>query len=158
MKSGIARRALPLILSLAVVGSACEQLPPTATLDMNVTKAGNSLQLEGTTDLPDGALVTYEVRHEQLAHDTETPIEMLYTEGTFEVDGGRFGGPIDLSLFDTGAVEVMLAFQMDLPGDDVQPRAIRSRFGEHGELLEGSNVSTDAAGERRVAVTRTIER
>jgi len=158
MVESTSRPGLPVLVALALALAACEQLPPTLTLDLTVSEEGNSLRVQGTTDLPDGALLTYEVRHEQLAHDTETPIDMLYTEGTFEVEDGRFGGPIDLSLFDAGPVDVMVAFQMDLPGDQVQPRAIRSRFGEHGELLAGSNVSTNDGGERRVAVVQAVDR
>ena len=151
-------KVAPWVAGLCLAGASCEQLPPTVTLDMTASVEANTVEIRGTTDLPEGAYLAYEVEHEAFEYDTETPEEMLFTEGTFEVVDGRFGGTVDLSQFDSGPITVLVAFQMNLSAGTVQPRRIRSRFGEQGELLEGPNVSSTQTGDLRVATTQAIER
>ncbi len=147
-----------IVVVMGLVLGACGNAPVTVSLEMSARLEGNALHIDGTTDLPDGALLAYEARHERYDHDPETPEDMIFTDGTLEVAAGAFQRTVDLSFFDPGEVHVWVSFQMNLRGDTEQPGAIRSRFGDRGEHLTGPNVTDGEDGGRRVAVVQTVER
>ena len=134
-----------------------EEFPTMVNLTMEASMEGDALAIEGTADLPDGALVGYEVRHDRLPWDTETPEWMLFTEGIIEVLDGTFETVVDTSLLDSGRFEVYVAFRPDLPGGIRQPTPIREQFGEQGEKLHGPNVVLDG-NQRSIRVTRNVTR
>ncbi len=143
------------LTTLAV--SACGTPPPTVELTMHVERDGARVQLEGTTDLTDGAILAYELRHEQVDHDPETPRDMLFREGRMTVSNGRYAAEIDISSFEPGEIEVWVAFQMDFINSDLtQPGGILRQFGERGELLEGGNVTDLGEDGKRVELTDAI--
>lgn len=136
----------------------CAGEPTTVALEMNARLEGNSLLIDGTTDLPDGALLVYEVRHERYGHDPETPLDMIFTEGSLAVAGGNFAATVDLALFDPGELQVWVAFQIKLPRNGEQPSDIRARFGDRGERLSGPNVTELETGGKHVAAIQTVHR
>ena len=134
-----------------------EEFPTMVNLVVDARMEGNTLTIEGTTDLPDGALLTYEVRHDRLLHDVETPEWMLFTEGAVEVSDGSFETVVDASDLESGLFEIRVAFGTDLPGGARQPARVVEQFGEQGEYLRGPNVVLD--GERRsIQATRNVTR
>lgn len=135
-----------------------EDFPPMVALRVNASLEGNDLAIAGTTDLPDGTVLTYEVRHDRMPIDHETPEWMLFEEGTATVAGGRFEAAVDASQLDPGLFEVYVAFKTDLPGGAQQPSAVLEAYGQHGEKLVGPNVIVVGDEGRAIQVTRTVER
>ena len=124
---------------------------------MEVSRNAGVLRIEGTTDLRDGALLGYEIRHEYMDVDPETPMDMLFQEGTVTVADGRFAAEADISNFEPGEIEVWVAFQMSFLNRDLQqPAPIIRQFGEHGELLEGPNVTDRGDDGKRVEVAEIV--
>ena len=124
---------------------------------MQVEREAARVTVAGASDLSDGAILSYELRHEHYEFDPETPREMLFAEGTMTVDGGRYTADVDLSAFEPGEIEVWVAFQMDfINSDRTQPAAIIRQFGERGELLEGDNVVDLGEDGKRVELTDSL--
>jgi len=129
--------------------------PPTVALTLDPRLQGNTLFIAGTTDLPEGALISYEVRHEGLSRRTDVALEKMFAEGDAKVSKGTFTTRVDLTGWPTGRVEVWSAFQTILGGSSKQPPDVIARFGEQGELLQGSNVTTTGAM-KRIEITKTL--
>ena len=135
----------------------CGTPPPTVELTLEVQRDGGTIRVEGTTDLRDGALLGYEIRHEHMNFDPETPMDMLFQEGTMTVADGRYAANLDIRNFEPGEIEVWVAFQMDFVNADLrQPDHIIRQFGEHGELLEGSNVTDLGDDGKRVELSDLV--
>ncbi|MDP6372084.1 MAG: hypothetical protein QF463_09460 [Vicinamibacterales bacterium] len=144
------------VIVAPLLAVSCATPPPTVQLTMDVEREGARVNISGTTDLADGALLAYELRHEHLAYDPETPRDMLFLEGVTTVSDGRFEAEVDLSSFEPGAIEVWVSFQMRfINSDRTQPSPIVRQFGARGELLEGTNVSAHDDG-KRVELSQTI--
>ncbi len=128
---------------------------PTSTVALIVTATldGDTLEISGDTDLPDGALVTYEVHHE-----TFLPVAniTMTRAGTAVVHERRFLATAELTGWSAGTVVVSTAFSPRLP-EGQQPDAVIARFGASGERLGGENVS-GGASQRRVVVRTEIPR
>jgi hypothetical protein len=103
--------------------------------------------LAGTTDLPDGSLIAYEVTHAVVAVGRE--------DGTMLVTGGRFQRSVDLASWPPGRIEAWVAFQTILGTTVHQPPAVLQRFGQMGERLRGANV-TKTGELRRVEQEQTF--
>src|SRR5215467_3602942 len=67
---------------------------------------GHTLIIEGTTNLPDSAVIEWELRHESLFKRHDIPISRMATEGHTAVRGGRYTVAVDLSAWPSGQVEV----------------------------------------------------
>ena len=151
----IHRGVLSTALTVGMIS--CGTPPPTVELTMEASLDRGRLRIAGTTDLRDGALLGYEVRHEDMNFDPETPIDMLFTEGTVTVTDGRYATEVDIRNFEPGEIEVWVAFQMRFINSDAQqPGPIVRQFGQHGELLEGANVTDWANEGKRVELTSTV--
>lgn len=151
-------RAIALACWAAALTAGCEAVEVPVSLDVQVQLDGNAVHVTGTTDLPDGAVLSYELRHEHLGHDVETPRDMLFAEGLLIVVDGRLDAILDVSLFDSGSIEVDVAFSSILPGGREQPADVQARFGRRLESVVGPNVRLAEDGSRRVSVSRTIAR
>ena len=137
---------------LAIVS--CETPPPTIELSMSAQRDGGVITITGATDLRDGALLGYELRHKDMNFDPETPIDMLFQEGRMTVADGQYGVTVDIRNFEPGEIEVWVAFQMDFINSEIQqPNRIITQFGERGELLQGPNVTELRENGKRVEVT-----
>jgi hypothetical protein len=97
------------------------------------------LRIEGVTDLPDGAVVSYRVTHALTAQlpPSEWPAKNLIADGTAAVETGHYWARFNTTYWPAGAVRVQVRFPVA-----PQPDAIRARYGEFGEQLVGSNVTT----------------
>jgi len=135
-----------------------DELPPTIALTLDASLEGNDLTISGTTGLPDGALLGYAVRHEQMAIDTETPEWMLFTEGAVTISDGRFRTVVDASALDPGEFAVSVAFTVDLPKGASQPDEVLERFGQRCEKLNGPNVVLLRNKSRAVLATTVVQR
>ena len=97
------------------------------------------LRIEGTTDLSDGAVVSYRVTH-ALATELppgEWPAQNLIADGTAVVQAGQFWARLNTTYWPRGAVRVQVEFPVAPQPDDV-----RVRYGEFGEHLTGENVKS----------------
>lgn len=139
--------------------------PVELTLDASLQ--GSELVVQGTTSLPDGALISYEVTGRGKNTSNYPGVQGLddspgfVFEGTVPVKDGRYRGAVDFShLPGQEAVEkigVWVAFQTLLGASAKQPDAIVEEFGQMGEKLTGSNV-TKAGALKRVELTATVAR
>ncbi len=100
------------------------------------------LRIEGTTDLPDGAVVSYHVTHALAAElpPSEWPAQNLIADGTAVVQESRYWARFNTTLWPAGDVRVRVQFPVA-----PQPVAVGDRFGEFGEHLTGDNVTTRGA-------------
>jgi hypothetical protein len=124
--------------------------PPTVSLTLLPTVRGDTLFITGSTDLPNGALIAYEIRHEGAATRTDVPIKKLFQEGNATVTNGGYAATVSVNGWPRGKIEVWAAFQTVLGTDARQPAEVISRFGELGEKLQGNNVTK--AGSMKLAV------
>src|SRR6476619_7081065 len=89
---------------------------------------GRTLYIEGTTDLPDSAVIEWELRHESLFKRRDIPISRMATEGHTVVRGRRYTVAVDLSAWPEGDVEVWVAFQPTSYGTR-QPQFVSRIYG-----------------------------
>jgi len=124
-----------------------EEAPVQLTLEAEVL--GDTLLVHGTTNLPDGSLLSYEI------HQVEDPQLRWHAEGHAQVAFGAFSERIDIGDWPGGDVEVFLSFPSALGGVE-QPEEAVERFGERGERLTGSNVVEYDDGNRieKIAVVQ----
>ena len=111
----------------------------TVLLAVDHRSSWRELRIEGTTDLPDGAVVSYHVTHalaEQLPLG-EWPAQNLIADGTAVVLKTQYWASLNTTNWPAGAVEVQIQFPIA-----PQPEAVRARYGAFGEQLTGDNVTT----------------
>ena len=109
---------------------------------------GNLLIIEGFTDLPDRAILMYEVK--------QVSANPTVLNGTLPVLDGKFSRQVDLTGWHAGTISVWVGFQTLLEQGEKQPDEVIERFGEMGEFLYGENV-TETGGLKRVEVMKTVE-
>jgi hypothetical protein len=127
--------------------------PPGQTVQLTLSHRldGATLWLEGDTDLPDGANVSYQVTHEYAATE-QAPEGMLLMESSHvAVSGGRYSTSLSLEGWPAGDVRLFVAFPLP-----PQPEFIVERFGGTGENLAGDNV-TAIGTFKSVEVVETIQ-
>ena len=116
---------------------------------------GRTIIIEGTTDLPDSAIIEWELRHEQLFKRRDIPVSRMATEGHAVVRDHRYVVAVDLSAWPSGEIEVWVAFQ-PLSYGTRQPACVNRLFGTNGQWMEGPNVSIHPAQMRRVELIEHI--
>ena len=97
------------------------------------------LRIEGATDLPDGAVVSYQITH-GLANELprgDWPAQNLITDGAAVVQGGVYWARLNTTYWPPGRVDVLVQFPVA-----PQPEPVRLRYGPFGEHLTGDNVSS----------------
>jgi len=155
------RGLLLIVLGTAALGTGCGPAgaplvgggSETVALTVEPVARWRELRLEGTTDLPDGAVVTYHVTHAvatELPPD-EWPAGNLMTDGTAVVQEGRFWAALNTTYWPAGAVQVRVQFPVA-----PQPETVRTRYGDFGEQLTGDNVVA-LGGSNVVTAEQTIE-
>ena len=117
-------------------------------LSLNPRIQGNLLIIEGRTDLPNRALLMYEV--------SQVSTNPKVANGTMPVQESRYLRQVDLTGWHAGTIEVWVGFQMLLGSNENQPEEVMERFGEMGEHLYGDNV-TENGGFKRVEVSERLE-
>ena len=109
---------------------------------------GDMLTIEGLTDLPNRAILMYEV--------SEVSPNPTIVEGTVPVLDGRYSRQVDLTGWPAGTIAIWVGFQTLLEHGEKQPSDVIERFGEMGEFLYGENI-TETDGLKRVEVMNTLE-
>ena len=130
---------------VAGLGAACgpagggESQPDTETVRLEVAHRSEWRQLwiEGSTDLPDGANVNYQIVHElgERAPADEWPAANLISSGRAAVREGQYWARINTFNWPPGAVRVLVQFPLP-----PQPPEVDARYGPLGEYLAGDNV------------------
>lgn len=125
----------------------------TVRLDVEHRSEWRQLWIEGSTDLPDGAFVDYQVAHEMsdTAPAEDWPATNLIESGRATVTEGQFWARINTFNWPRGGVRVVVQFPLP-----PQPPEVEARYGAFGERLAGGNVVT-AAGARVVEVEHAFE-
>lgn len=108
-----------------------EEISTKVELESNAEIDGNTIVIEGETNLPDDTLIAYEITNED---DIDN-----FSDGEMVVSDGSYTEEIDVSDWSDGELRVWTSFQTVL-GDD-QPDEIIEVFGELGENIEGDNVT-----------------
>ncbi len=136
-------------------GAASDTASGTETVQLRVEHRSEWRQLwiEGTTDLPDGAFVDYEVTHEMggTTPAEDWPATNLIESGRATVTGGQFWTRINTFNWPRGSVRVVVRFPLP-----PQPSDIAARYGAFGERLAGDNVITVAGG-RMIEVEHVVD-
>lgn len=121
----------------------------TVRLEVGHETRWRELRIEGATDLPDGAVVTYQVTH-ALANElprSDWPAPNLVTDGTAVVQDGVYWARLNTTYWSPGRVDVLAQFPAA-----PQPEPVRQRYGPFGEHLAGDNV--ESFGDARVVTAR----
>lgn len=111
------------------------------------------LWIEGTTDLPDGAVVGYRVTHDlaTTAPTEDWPSSNLIDFGRATVENGEYWARVNTLNWPPGQVRVVAQFPLP-----PQPASVVERYGEFGEHLRGDNV-TDQDGIKAVQVEHVFD-
>jgi hypothetical protein len=107
--------------------------PDDTYVELELTSAsrqGSDILFEGTTNLPDGALIAYEVTNDNATY---------FVDGNATVAGGKFQGTAAAA--PEGPIEVWVAFQTIVAGA-TQPAEIIDTYGELGENITGDVTKT----------------
>lgn len=135
---------------------------PVIDYALSTSWSGKRLSVNGTTNLPDGTVLDYQVSHELLSmtlHEHDNPEEaeandkeiqkaksLGYSfktngDGYMVVSDGKFSFDADCSYFPPGRVEIWVSF---LPGEssyespkEQQPQQVLDLYGVHGEYITG---------------------
>lgn len=148
-----AGRALACFLAAAAPWGGCAPVPAgegadapaaggnggaeTVTLAVAHETRWRELRIEGATDLPDGAVVTWQITHAlaDAAPRSEWPAPNLIADGAAVVQDGVYWTRLNTTYWPPGRVEVRAQFPVA-----PQPDAVRRRYGRFGEHLAGDNV------------------
>ena len=111
------------------------------------------LRIEGTTDLPDGAVVSYRVTHAlaDVLPPSEWPAQNLIADGTAVVQESQYWARLNTTYWPAGDVRVQVRFPVA-----PQPTAVSGRYGAFGEHLTGDNVTILGAS-KVVTAEHTLE-
>jgi hypothetical protein len=116
-----------------------------ATMTPTVSMDGATAQVEGTTTLPDGAVINYYYWH---ADDAVNSRNDGAHGGLATVHDGRFAFASDLSDWPPGRVTLYTEFSVGW--DTEQPADVVSRFGSEGEHMAGPQVYVDSPGDPKM--------
>jgi len=138
----------------------CEADTPTGNLSLlaHAQLVGRKLHIVGNTDAPDGCVIEWELRHQELYGLNSEDTDTTAAEGSVHVRGGAFVADVDLKFWKPGTVQVWIALQPEAFGTP-QPAAVTQLIGERGEKLKGPNVHTVGAyGDLKRLVSEQIVR
>jgi len=100
------------------------------TLDAEINE--DMVVFYGETNLPDGAIITYEVFHEEDVNQFEA--------GNVKVEKGRYDEEVLVTDWTEGEITVWVSFQTVLDTSTSQPDEVIEIFGEMGENIDGDHV------------------
>jgi hypothetical protein len=109
------------------------------------------MRLEGSGSLPDGALLSYEIKDDGF----DVADYDGYETGQIEFTAGSFSFEMSVLDWPTGAALIRLVFELD-PSGDPQPAAVTEAYGSDGAGLSGPNVE-EFGGRRTITVTGEAE-
>jgi hypothetical protein len=136
-------------------GAAADPASGTEVVQLTIEHRSEWRQLwiEGSTDLPDGAFVDFQVTHEMgdTTPAAEWPATNLIESGRATVTEGHFWTRINTFNWPRGSVRIVVQFPVP-----PQPPEIEARYGSFGERLAGDNVVT-VAGAKVVEVEHVFD-
>src|SRR5690625_980837 len=115
------------------------------TLDAELSE--DDIIFNGETNLPDGAMIAYEVWREE----DYTQFE----EGAVEIKDGRYEKSVSITEWRDGEIIIWLSIQTVLGTSTIKPDEILEVFGEMGENIKGDNVS-ESDVMNRVVLERSL--
>ncbi len=129
--------------------------PDPVAITLAATLVGSQVNLSGTATVPDGAKVSYELRHPSLTDPAVCQVAGVscLAVGAVPVTAGQWSATVDMAGWPAGTVSVWAGFQMNIGMEEGQPTEIIELYGEHGERIEGESVIQ--VGEDRHAEART---
>lgn len=130
------------LLILAACSSPWRPTSTEVNLDLEPRLEGRTVVIAGTTDLPDGVYLLWDVT---LLRGEPRPFD----QGEMQVRDRRFEERVDVSSWPEGEIEVWVGFELYGDSDYQQPREVVDWFGSDGENLTGPNVE-DRGEFRRV--------
>jgi hypothetical protein len=110
------------------------KLPDVVTLTLEGKRENGDIIFYGTSNLPDGVLLSYEVSIPETLQEEE----YIWEDGILEIEDCQFLG--EVSNFPEGEVEVWVAFQTILGTELSQPQEVIEKYGEMGENINGENI------------------
>lgn len=142
-------RIVGLVVLLSVVGLAILTFVDVIRLPFGLVDAeirqtvelDGNLTVRGSTNLPDGALVTCEVWHE--SEDAGLGSGAFDVLRTIAVASGRFDCSTSVAGWPPGTIRVGVRFEPYLAD---QPADIREAYGSRGQRLGGTQVRHDSDG------------
>ena len=122
-----------------VAEAATSKYPDIVKLTLDGERKGSDIIFYGTTNLPDGVLLAYEVS----LPETLLEEEYFWEEGRLTIKDGKYSGKISNVPEGKGKAEIWVAFQTILGTDveDKQPQGVMDKYGELGEKMKGDNVT-----------------
>jgi hypothetical protein len=147
-------REITLGLTMLVVSGA-----QAASIDVALSPqlSRDTLWIRGEAAVPDGSIIDWEVRHADAFSGPRPRTEELYAHGKAPVALGVFSVPVSVAKWPRGPIQVWVALQPTALGTQ-QPQEVTRLIGDHGQLLNGTNVVPAGPHRecRRVIAQRTV--
>jgi hypothetical protein len=124
--------------------------PNVVHITLSPTINGDAITIAGTTDLKDGAVLTWNLEHAQQKKDL---MANLTEEGSTPVKGGKYATTVKVNRWPKGKITVWVGFYSFLK---TQPEWARTQYGAQGENLEGSHVKLQSEGMKTIEIEKTI--
>lgn len=140
------------ILALLLVACGSNN-PPAVELDFEPVIEGTVLKLSGTTNLPDGAIIVWDISPGP-NYQGQFEFDMV-KEGTAKVENGKWQASISLENMPKGEIEIWVGFQTIMRESEKQPPQIIEMYGEMGERITGP-LAQKSGYITRAELTKTI--
>jgi hypothetical protein len=124
--------------------------PNVVHITLSPTITGDAITIAGTTDLKDGAVLSWDLEH---AQQNKNLMADLSEHGDTTVKGGRYATTVRISRWPRGNIRVWIGFFSFLKS---QPQWARTQYGTQGEKLEGPNVKLQSEGMKTIEIEKTI--
>jgi hypothetical protein len=103
--------------------------PVKVTMTPSASLHGNTLTVSGSTNLPETAVIDWEVGRARAESNWDT-----YSSGKTVVAGGRFSFTVNVKSIPGDAIYALLVFSTNH-----QSEQVRATYGEHGENVAGDH-------------------
>jgi len=129
------------------------EYPDFIELTLGGERKGSDIIFYGTTNLPDGALIVYEVTLPETLYD-----ENYFAEtGNLTIKDGKYSGKVSNVPEGKGEAEIWIAFQTILGTEVKQPQGAIVKYGELGEKMKGDNVVKSGDIKRIELITKIAD-
>lgn len=112
---------------------------------------GNSLLVSGTTNLKDGAVISYEIDHELFP--IQTRAKNWTATGDIAIKEGRYAASVNVTGWGAGKITVSVGFQTFVKR---QPQWVKTQYGDLGQKMEGPTVKVTGNGLKQAEVERIV--
>lgn len=126
--------------------------PPPVELTVEPSINDHTLVLSGTTNLPNGALIMWEVSPKE--YKEQFNFDMVQN-GIATVTNGKWQASVPSHAFPKGRLEIWVGFQTVLGEKEEQPPEIIALYGQAGEKIKGP-LAVKAGYITRAEITKYI--